>query len=59
MSRLHYIYTAIKDIGTVVTGKTPSTANAEYYNGPYMFISPTELHGEYKVTCSDNYPQRA
>lgn len=53
MSKIHYTYTAIKDIGTVVTGKTPATANANYYNGPYMFISPTELHGEYKVERSE------
>ena len=53
MSKIHYTNTAIKDIGTVVTGKTPATANAKYYNGPYMFISPTELHGEYKVERSE------
>lgn len=35
----------IKDIGNVVTGKTPQTAHAEFYGGDYMFITPTELHG--------------
>lgn len=44
---------AIKDIGDVVTGKTPPTANAEYYDGEYMFISPTELHGGYAITKSE------
>lgn len=52
MSKINYAYTAIKDIGTIVTGKTPATANAEYYNGPYMFISPADLHGEYKIESS-------
>ena len=28
----------IKDIGNVVTGKTPQTAHAEFYGGDYMFI---------------------
>ena len=37
----------IKDIGNVVTGKTPQTAHAEFYGGDYMFITPTELHGGY------------
>ena len=31
----------IKDIGNVVTGKTPQTAHAEFYGGDYMFITPT------------------
>ena len=43
---------AIKEIGDVVTGKTPPTANGDYYDGEYMFISPTELHGDYAITKS-------
>lgn len=43
---------AIKEIGDVVTGKTPPTANEDYYDGEYMFISPTELHGDYAITKS-------
>lgn len=43
----------IKNIGTVVTGKTPKTAHPEYYNGDYMFITPNELHGDYSVTNSE------
>ena len=42
----------IKDIGNVVTGKTPQTAHAEFYDGDYMFITPTELHGGYKISSS-------
>lgn len=43
----------IKDIGNVVTGKTPQTAHAEFYGGDYMFITPTELHGGYKISSSE------
>lgn len=50
---ISYNKIAIKDIGDVVTGKTPPTTNAEYYDGEYMFISPTELHGGYAITKSE------
>lgn len=50
---ISYEKISIKDIGDVVTGKTPPTANEEYYDGEYMFISPTELHGGYVVTKSE------
>jgi len=43
----------IKDIGTVVTGKTPQTSHPEYYGGKYMFVTPTELHGGYRVSHSE------
>lgn len=43
----------IKDIGTVITGKTPQTSHPEYYGGKYMFVTPTELHGGYKVSHSE------
>lgn len=39
----------INEIGRVVTGKTPPTEKAEYYNGSIMFITPTELHNGYWV----------
>lgn len=43
----------IKKVGKVVTGKTPATANTEYYDGSYMFISPTELHSGYCIEKSE------
>lgn len=43
----------IKEIGKVVTGKTPLTSHQEYYDGEYMFITPNELHGEYLVSSSE------
>lgn len=33
----------IGDLGEVVTGKTPSTANRAYYNGKYLFVTPSDL----------------
>ena len=38
----------IKTTGTVVTGSTPSTKNADFYGGDYNLISPADLHnGKY------------
>lgn len=38
----------IKATGTVVTGTTPSTKNAEFYGGDYDLISPADLdNGKY------------
>ena len=34
----------LAEIGTVVTGKTPSTSRRDYYGGDVPFITPTELH---------------
>lgn len=50
---MNYIKKKISEIGRVVTGKTPSTVNREYYDGDYMFITPNELHGDYVVTKSE------
>jgi type I restriction enzyme S subunit len=33
----------IKDLGNIVTGKTPPTKNSKYYNGKYPFITPTDI----------------
>lgn len=35
----------IKDIGTVVTGITPSTSDMENYGNEYLFVSPVDLSG--------------
>lgn len=52
MSKISYCNTAIKDVGDVITGKTPPTENENFYGGEYMFISPSELHGGYEITKS-------
>ncbi|MDE5758561.1 MAG: restriction endonuclease subunit S, partial [Allobaculum sp.] len=33
----------IGDLGTVVTGKTPTPKKAEYWNGEIMFVTPKDL----------------
>lgn len=43
----NYNLTKIKEMGTVVTGKTSSTTVSDYYGGDYLFISPSGLHGSY------------
>lgn len=43
----------IRDIGKVVTGKTPATSQKHYYNGQFMFITPTELHDGYNIISSE------
>lgn len=53
MDRVNYEFVPIKRIGKVITGKTPATSHEEYYGGQYMFISPVELHGGYRVTKSE------
>ena len=53
MDIVNYEHVPIKRIGKVITGKTPATSHEEYYGGQYMFISPVELHGGYRVTKSE------
>lgn len=55
MSKVEYKNTRIKDIGRVVTGKTPETKKAEFYGDGYMFITPTELHDGFNVQVSEKY----
>jgi len=45
--------TPIKRIGRVVTGKTPSTAIADNFDGEFMFVTPTELHTDFMIECSE------
>src|SRR3972149_6739038 len=33
----------ISEMGRVVTGKTPSTKNREFFDGEYLFITPSDL----------------
>ncbi len=33
----------ISELGKVVTGKTPSTKNPEFYGAPFQFVTPTDL----------------
>jgi len=33
----------LRDIGTIITGNTPPTAERNYYGNEYMFIKPTDI----------------
>lgn len=44
--------TPIKVMGRVITGRTPSTKNLEYYGDDYFFISPADLGGKKYVSDS-------
>ncbi|GAA8543313.1 restriction endonuclease subunit S [Helicobacter pylori] len=39
----------LKNIGKIVTGKTPKTSNLDFFDGKYMFITPNDLHGTYRI----------
>ena len=45
----------IKEIGKVVTGKTPPTENKEYYGGDYLFITPADLHNNFYIKDSEKH----
>jgi len=38
----------IKNIGRVITGKTPPTSKSEFFNGDYPFITPSDIN-DYKI----------
>ena len=48
----------LNSIANIITGSTPSTAVQEYYNGPYLFVSPFDINNnkyveETKTTLSE------
>lgn len=45
----------VGDIGTTVTGKTPSTKFSEYFDGEIMFITPVDLKQNYYINKSERY----
>ncbi len=40
------IYKKFKDVSKIITGKTPSTSNADFYNGNIPFITPADLFNQ-------------
>lgn len=34
----------VKDLGRIITGKTPPTKKSEYYNGEFLFIKTPDMH---------------
>ena len=45
----------IKDIGEVITGKTPSTQVSEYYGSKVMFIKTPDMHGNVFTNNTEVY----
>ncbi|MDI6890373.1 MAG: restriction endonuclease subunit S [Thermodesulfovibrionales bacterium] len=45
----------IKKLGKVITGKTPPTANKEYWNGDVPFITPFDIGEEKHVYNTERY----
>ncbi|NLK27166.1 MAG: hypothetical protein GX306_02295 [Clostridiales bacterium] len=45
----------IKYIGTVVTGKTPSTKKASNFGNEYMFVTPSDLLNGYIIKSTERY----
>ena len=39
------VYKQLSELGNIVTGKTPSTANSELWDGDIPFITPTDIKG--------------
>ncbi|MBR4339797.1 MAG: restriction endonuclease subunit S, partial [Bacteroidales bacterium] len=38
-------YKQLSELGEIITGKTPSTVNAELWGGSIPFITPTDING--------------
>ncbi|WP_337742677.1 restriction endonuclease subunit S [Fusobacterium gonidiaformans] len=45
----------IGELGEVITGKTPSTKNEEYWNGNVMFITPKDIQGSKHIFQTERY----
>lgn len=42
----------LSELGRIVTGKTPSTSIRKYYDGEYMFVTPSDLHPGFVINSS-------
>ena len=43
------------DIGKIITGKTPPTANPGNYGGNIPFITPSDMYGWRDIFCTERY----
>lgn len=43
----------IDNLGKIITGKTPSTKNSEYWNGNIPFITPKDLQGSKHIISTE------
>lgn len=42
----------VSELGRVVTGRTPSTADRNLYGGDYLFVTPADMNGDRFVTTT-------
>ncbi|MDY2829983.1 MAG: restriction endonuclease subunit S [Alphaproteobacteria bacterium] len=52
---MSYTKYLVKDLGVVITGKTPSTKDPENFSNEIMFITPSDLKQGYILNTSERY----
>lgn len=45
----------LREIGRIVTGKTPPTANSEFFGGCIPFVTPVDMNGRKVITTTERY----
>ena len=45
----------LSDFGTIITGKTPSTKNADYWDGAIPFVTPGDIQGTKHIFSTSRY----
>ena len=50
-----WIEIKISDLGEIITGKTPSTANSEYYGGSIPFVKIPDMHNNVYPIITESY----
>ena len=45
----------LSDFGTIITGKTPSTKNADYWDGSIPFVTPGDIQGSKHIFSTARY----
>ncbi|CAV18542.1 restriction endonuclease subunit S [Vibrio atlanticus] len=54
-----WLLTSLDAVSILTTGKTPSTAKDEYWNGDTMFVSPAQIHPEGYLHNPSRYVSKA
>lgn len=52
---VEWIDATISNFGTVITGKTPTTKNKDYWNGTKMFVTPKDIQSTKHITHTERY----
>ena len=46
---------AVNQLGRIITGKTPSSRNLEYFGGTIPFVTPTDMNGRRLIDSTERY----